>query len=165
MEYETQLKCKRPQCQGVLTIPIKIVVKRDLAVIVTRCYKCRNKYKVMFSTLDRDQWLSLIRDLFNRCEVCGTIIPHEWNMYSAAFSLGSSSLLMHRNIGLANTCPNCRANSPKVVDDWLWSFLRSQETPLPKFTVPTSATKIFCGNCGNSIVPGAQFCTNCGSKV
>jgi hypothetical protein len=165
MDYETQLKCKRPQCEGVLTIPIKIVVRRDLAVILTRCYRCRTKYKVMLSTLNRDQWLPVIRDLFNRCENCGIIIPHEWTIYGAGFSLGSSSQLLHRNLRLANPCPNCGGNGPKAVDDWLWSFLKPQETPLPKFTVPPPTSKLFCGNCGSSIVPGASFCTSCGAKV
>ena len=165
MDYEAQLKCKRPQCEGAVTIPIKIVLKRDLAVILTRCYRCRTKYKVMFSTLERDQWIPLIRDLFNRCENCGMVIPHDWNIYSAGVSLGSSSQLLHRNLALANPCQSCKGNGPKAVDEWIWSFLNPQEAPLPKFTVPTSATKIFCGNCGSSIVPGALFCTNCGSKV
>lgn len=165
MEYETQLKCKKPKCEGVLTIPIRIVIKRDIAVILTRCYKCKTKYKAMFSTLDRDQWISLIRDLFLRCENCGLVNPNEWHIISAGFSVGSSFKLMHRTLRLANPCPNCAGNGPKDIDDWLWSFIKPQEAPLPKLTIPTSAPKIFCVNCGSPIAPGAQFCTNCGSKV
>lgn len=166
MDFEAQLKCKRPQCEGVLTIPIKMVVKRELAVILTRCYKCKNKYKVTFSMSDRNQWLPLIRDLFNRCENCGMVISHEWNIYSAGYSLGGSSQLLHRNVGLANPCLNCRGNGPKSVDDWLWSLLNSQEAPLPKFSVPTPPTPtVFCRSCGAPLLPNSSFCGNCGAKL
>jgi zinc-ribbon domain len=170
MDYQAQLKCKRPQCEGVLTIPIKILIRREAAFILTRCYKCRTKYKVIFSTLDRDQWIPLIHDLFNRCEVCGMVIQHEWNIYSASASLGGisrsgSSQPLHRNVGVVNPCPNCKRNSPKAIDDWLWSLFRSEAASSPKLTVPPSATNLFCSNCGSALLPGIRFCTNCGSEV
>ena len=166
MDYEAQLRCKRVQCEGVLTIPLKIVVKRDLAVILTRCYKCRNKYKVIFPTLDKDQWVPLIRDLFNRCENCGMVIPHNWNIYSAGVTIGFSSQLLHRNLGLANPCPNCRSNGPKAIDDFIWSLIKPQDEPFGKFPVPPPPTnKLFCTSCGASLLPGAQFCGSCGAKV
>jgi DNA-directed RNA polymerase subunit N (RpoN/RPB10) len=166
MDYEAQLKCKRPQCEGVLTIPIKIVLKRDVAVILSRCYKCRTKYKVLFSMLEKEQWLSLLRDLFNRCEICGMVIPHDWNIYSASISPGFSSLLLHRNLGLANSCPNCKSNSPKAIDDFIWSLIKPHDEPTGKFPAPPPPTqKLFCTACGASLLPGSSFCSACGAKV
>jgi len=165
MDYETQLKCRKVQCEGALTIPIKIVVKRDLAIILTRCYKCQTKYKIIFPTLERDHWLSLIGELFNRCEVCGMPLSHDWKMFSAGVSIGSS-FQMHRSIGLANPCPHCRRNGPKSVDDWLWTLLKDQSESPPKVPLaPPSTTNLFCRYCGSSLMPGAAFCGNCGSKT
>lgn len=165
MDYEAQLKCKTHSCAGVLTIPIKIVVRGDLAIMITQCYKCKHKDKVTFSIVELDQWLSLIRDLFNRCENCGMVIPHEWKMVSAR-NMRGFSLQRHSNLGLANPCLNCMRNGPKSLDSWLWSLLKDQpESPLKVPPAPPLNNNLFCRYCGSSLMPGALFCGECGSKT
>ena len=166
MDYEAQLKCRRAQCGGALTIPFQIVVKRDQAVIITRCFKCKTKYKALFPMLERDQWLPLIRDLFNRCENCGMVFPTEWKLFHVGS--GISSFQMYRNVGLANTCLSCQKNGPKSIDEYIWSLIKPPPKSPPKIPVaPPMHSPLFCGiyctYCGSAISPGASFCSNCGS--
>lgn len=164
MDYEAKLKCKRAQCAGALTIPIRIMIKQESAIILTQCPKCRNKYRVMFPLPEQEHWLSLIEDLFNRCENCGMVIPYEWKKYQVSASRGY--YLMHSNIKVSNSCPNCKRNGPKSIDEYIWSLFKSKSKPPPKIPVaPATSTNIFCVYCGSALTPHALFCHECGSKT
>jgi hypothetical protein len=165
MDFEAQLKCKTHSCEGVLTIPIKIVVRGDLAIIMKQCYKCKHKDNVTFPIAELDQWRSLIADLFNRCENCGMVISPEWKIVSAG-NMHGTPLQKHHNFGLANPCFQCRRNGPKSVDTWLWSLLKEQPASSPKVPIaPPLNTTLFCRYCGSSLLPGALFCGECGAET
>ena len=43
--YATQFTCKNKKCGTAITIPMKLVVKDNNLVAVTRCSKCHDLYK------------------------------------------------------------------------------------------------------------------------
>lgn len=54
-------------------------------------------------------------------------------------------------------------NSPKSEFDN--EIIQRQEVVAPQSTETKKRQRSFCMNCGASLVPGAQFCSSCGSKV
>ncbi len=167
MNYEEQLECKRPECTGTLTIPIKIVVKENLAAIISRCPKCRKKYKVNFHMQERQQWLALIRKLFLKCEVCGEPLSPNWHIIGSGHSAFTSQFGFDTIFRLGNPCYNCRKNDAKACSEFLWSDINPLPPPPPPKTQLSSPpiNNLFCTQCGTSIKPGTRFCAACGSKV
>ena len=172
MNYPELMECKRPSCQGIQVIPIKIVVKENRVAVVSRCPNCRKKHKVILNMQERNEWLPLIRKLFLLCEVCGQPLSPNWRIYGSGPAFNPN---MHwgRNIRLANPCYNCQKNDLKSISEFLWSEIKPLPPPPPPNTVsPPSKSgqavpsePIFCTQCGSALTPGSKFCAACGARV
>jgi len=165
MNYTELLECERSTCKGTQVIPIKIVVKENRVIVVSRCPNCRKKHKIVLNMIERKEWLPLIRKLFLSCEVCGEPLPPNWRIIGTGTAFNPHA--QWRNIQVANPCYNCRRNDLKSISEFLWAEINPIPPPPPHRTVaPTPPPdKIFCTQCGTSIIPGTKFCSACGARI
>jgi len=191
MSYMDQLTCKRKKCAGELIVPLKIVQKGSGAVIVGRCPRCHESYKVLLNLNDKDKWSPTVAEAFFRCDVCGTDNSDNWEYAGSGF--GGSAWGYHpywywqnrqERLKIAIKCKNCGKKRAKSVTSDLWADIsKAIEAPPEKPVAalkcphcgaditpdtkacPSCKKEIKCSACGSPIAPNARFCSSCGDKV
>ena len=179
MSYQEKLSCKRKKCSMDLTVPMKLIVKGNSLIDVTRCPRCHETYKRILPMSDKKGWIRLVARPFFQCDVCGTANEDNYHV------VGGNYNLWHANrLKTITVCRNCRKKRAKVVSRTLWPEIVGEikgpaEIPAPELncphcdaaisegtkTCPTCKKDLLCSTCGAPTAPQASFCSSCGDKV
>ncbi|NVM52303.1 MAG: hypothetical protein HWN66_01285 [Candidatus Helarchaeota archaeon] len=128
-KYRKEFRCRNKYCAGLLTIPVKLISKGRKIVNVARCPICHASYKYDLPLNEKDQWLSLIRQLFSQCDLCRTDNDIQF------ISRGSKLKGVFR-------CKYCGKRRVKVISSHLWDDLMWAKVEKPPFAPPRVVPEI-----------------------
>jgi len=183
LDYREKLACKKDHN---LTVPVKLILKGTALIDVARCPQCHQSYKYAIPWGEKDLWLSIIAEGFQKCIICGA--DNKDNLQFAGTGVNVwrpywyySNL--HERLKFVFTCNACGKRQAKVISSGIWSDISKSLEAVKKPTgqlqcphcnatitiddkiCPNCHKEIVCSKCSKPIAPNARFCSNCGDPV
>ncbi|MFX1298832.1 MAG: hypothetical protein ACFFD2_28735, partial [Promethearchaeota archaeon] len=129
MSYIRFLKCHQRNCGEIFTVPIKLIIKGNKLIDVTRCPNCHRSYKIVLPMTDKNQWFPIIEQLLFKCYKCGETHIEDYDLHRP----------LSKRLKFVFRCRKCRKKIAKVISRTLWNDLVELSLePLPKVEAPTS---------------------------